>query len=1624
MLTLIDALQPSRESHETSGSYGFSTSPRSTTSGFLSNQFVRRLTSARLSTSPTSQSSFPADRRPSFPKFNEGPGQNGLVCVHNPPDPLVDLIFVHGLHGGSYKTWRKKEAEGYFWPGEWLPKEAGFERVRIHTFGYPADWDDFKASKLSVNDFGSSLRGNMIGSPYLTRGEKTSIILIGHSMGGLVIKKVRTDAGEDPHTAKLAHRIKCLMFLGTPHHGSDSAEKLDKILRSGLNPVMSRPEFVRDLKREAPSNQLTNDEFKYIAENYLLYSFYESKPTLGGIIVDKDSASIGGPRHEIVQMMEADHRTICKFDDQSDPNYRSLRDHLITVIDGLLEEGGYKLIELLDVEPDVDDLEPLDVYLDCQEAQDENLETILESKVEGTCSWLERRPDYPLWKQSVSMVWFYWLHGPPGTGKSVTSAHVIDQLHSQDEYVSHFFFTNGNRFRRDVASLLRFLAFQMAQKHEEVATAIRELQKAGTHLEDADEKMIWKKLFASTILKMELEPQYWIIDALDECSDFTRLFPLIKSAHSAFPLRIFVTSRTSGEIRRSVEQLRSPHIRVTIDTVAAEDTEADISRLLQVKELEIPVHDDDSRAEMASKIVKGAHGSFLWASIVLKEMAYTFSKEDRERVLEDVPLDMVPHYEGIVGQMSKKHLRKKPLIQTILNWAVCGARPLSVDELRLALFHDINENIEGRQAMQKTIEFLCGQLLIINKHGAVQLVHSTLREFLLSKNTTCDYAVRRDEANSRLCTACLQYLSGPDMRSRSRLMTGAKLKQSIVERVNAFAEYASANFTLHLVRGPADDDEIFKLLVKFLRSPNVLSWIEYVALKFKSLEHIQEAGANLRRFLERRAKYQAPFGSDFETVSSWSADLLRIVSKFGRHILDSPSQMHLLVPPICPRTSSMHTQFASRNPDLHVVGLSDTTWADAISYVEHLEVKPTSMACGSFHLAFGKETGQVRILSAQTCQEMCIIQHGEAVTAMAFDNSGHRLVTSGRNTAKLWDLSEDSSPEELWSKKLGHRCSDFYFSDDDENILVATEDNHVLCLSLNGDDDDEEVVKASLLPETADGSSGKSKPICASFSPDGDMVAVAYPSKAIELWSCENVPVLLGRCGRRADNSSSDAEVESILFNPNSELQYLVVAYKKGEISLIDYETRREVRSTPAEPHSLSSSPDGHTLATADAKGGIQLWDFETLSLLYRINYHSSTVGNLLFSRDGRRLFDIRQTHSVVWEPAALIRRYDEDDNLSTSGTSVAYNASVVPDYDDPTEITAMVTCRFLNREQAIVGKEDGTVSAYDLKTGDKLGELFALTKDQDITHIATTGSLVAGADATKKIVVVKREKEGALDLEKALVTIENFGEQVRQITFSGSGQQLLIAGTKTTQMWQLSSDGKSLGMPYRMESPAGDCWRFFPCVEDRNKFQLLDKARDEFIPSEAPQPRRLNRSTTAESFRQRSSNQPPRIRTAVADPETGFVVVEYEGAKSTRELLILEKTGERPESPTFATGMAPLGSSTQETPTADCYRLLCHLKSTQIRMFLGLYNGKAVYLGPHLWVRTVDLSLLSTSKSIRRKHFFIPHEYIGGNHQVQAMVGPKGEIVFPYRGELAVLRGGEFYFRSAHVHSESLLMP
>lgn len=112
----------------------------------------------------------------------------GLETLHSgASSPTANIVFVHGLGGNRELTWCHQRNTEYFWPGKWLPNVSGLNDCQILTFGYDANWATFKDTTAGIVDFAKRLDLELF-----TAGlDNAPIVFVAHSMGGLIVKKVR-----------------------------------------------------------------------------------------------------------------------------------------------------------------------------------------------------------------------------------------------------------------------------------------------------------------------------------------------------------------------------------------------------------------------------------------------------------------------------------------------------------------------------------------------------------------------------------------------------------------------------------------------------------------------------------------------------------------------------------------------------------------------------------------------------------------------------------------------------------------------------------------------------------------------------------------------------------------------------------------------------------------------------------------------------------------------------------------------------------------------------------------------------------------------------------------------------------------------------------------------------------------------------------------------------------------------------------------------------------------------------------------------------------------------------------------------------------------------------------------
>uniref|UniRef100_A0A8C7D6N2 Protein SERAC1 n=1 Tax=Oncorhynchus kisutch TaxID=8019 RepID=A0A8C7D6N2_ONCKI len=255
--------------------------------------------------------------------------QDGVYVLHpqcRTSQPIkADVLFVHGLLGAAFKTWRQKDcdpteeekAEGVSedytecWPKSWLAADC--PNLRVLSVEYDTHLSDWRA-KCPVENQRMSLAYR---SRELLKKLKSAgvgdrpVVWVSHSMGGLLVKKMLLDASRDPDMKELMKNTKGVMFYSVPHHGTFMAEYSVNV-RYLLFPSVE----VRELCRDSPALRDLNINFLNMAKDreFNVLSFAETMPTTIGpmikiLVVPTQSADLG--IGDLVQV-DVDHLNICK----------------------------------------------------------------------------------------------------------------------------------------------------------------------------------------------------------------------------------------------------------------------------------------------------------------------------------------------------------------------------------------------------------------------------------------------------------------------------------------------------------------------------------------------------------------------------------------------------------------------------------------------------------------------------------------------------------------------------------------------------------------------------------------------------------------------------------------------------------------------------------------------------------------------------------------------------------------------------------------------------------------------------------------------------------------------------------------------------------------------------------------------------------------------------------------------------------------------------------------------------------------------------------------------------------------------------------------------------------------
>ncbi|KAI1739372.1 hypothetical protein F4680DRAFT_449117 [Xylaria scruposa] len=1443
-------------------------------------------------------------------------GPLGLNTLYEPQEatPVVDIIFVHGLGGGSRKTWSRTVDPLHFWPKAWLPEDVNFRDARIHSFGYNADWGERRQSILNIHDFAQSLLGEIKNNPSIRR-DNTKLILVGHSMGGCVVKNAYILARQDISCQALAERVHSMFFLGTPHRGSDLAAILQSILMVAWG---SKP-FVNDLLPNCSILAKINDTSRHYATGLRLWSFYETLPVkmmfVSKLVVEKYSATLGYGNEEI-SAMDADHRHVCKFDNATDHNYRKIRNALTTAIDMINAKNS-------DPTPR-ETISQLGGILGMTEpAYEDDLASPQDLRHPGSCLWFTEEPDLSRWKLgSPNSPPIFWLTGRPATGKSVLCSHVIDQLHTQNLKCSYFFFRHGKAGRSSLADCFHGLAYQMSLNDPTIAQRVLQLNQDGESWDQHDDRVIWRKLFVNVIFRLNtISSHIWVVDALDECVKFSSWFKLLPQLPSG--LRLFITSRSTDEIGRCITSLGP---RVVTRSLTNHDTAKDMRAYLFSRLEDLSLENVD---ELCKRILTKSQGSFLWVRLVLQEFESAYTDED-----------------------------------------ICK-KCLMIYELRCAIKLDINETPHN---MEKAIPTVCGQLVFIDQASRVHMIHETAREFFLSEDLNSTLAVKRGQRHGHLAQLLCKYLATDAVRTPQGFQPFRGNKPSMAIDTS-LVEYAARFFAEHLYRSNSEEVAPMYELCRFLKS-NVLYWFELIA-QAGDLQPINRTAINLAGYIRRRTKYVPPVDKDIQLVDAWATDLIRVSARFRSKLLSCPSSIHCLIPPFCPTGSIISTLFTTQTRSLLVKGAKEFGWDDCLIRIDFQKGQTTTVAYGITCFAIGMSTGQVSLYDCATFQRVSMMYHPERVRLLEFSRNERFLASAGQKRIVVW---ETRSSSQIWSSRLVSPPIAMCFPS--ELLIYANRANQII--TSNAD-------TGEILTVSWDGNENNSEipdqtPNKAAFAPDLGLLAIGYRSHPILIFDTGS-GALLGLCSSVKSNG-----IDAMAFNPNPDISALVVSNANGDLLVFDPQTT-ELRYQKSNvcAYALACSPDGKSLVTGDSRGTIEVYDFDgpdstLLTLIYRINSHEESVRSVVFSDDGLRLVDCRESQARVWEPAILLQKDADTGSQSDVSSQVTLAPRTFGTLEDPAnpEITSVV-CHS-DGEQVICGKISGEVALYSAADGQELNVLYGHSRGTSVVAIAMVERqhIVVSADESGRILMADMSSLSSHGLQAAkLITDTRFNSAVFGMLTNPVNDRLLVMGKENDELWELPS-GKVISVR----------------IPDENGLRSMiahPQAPNAFIMFTTTVARVFDWSDFKELTPEMGL---PVRRDGLSSSKDTLVNATYHG--STPVIEAVKTVGEMSGTHLFCWDIVSSDSTVDTRILGSRIGLLTPV----LRDIIAVVGSTLIFLDKDLWVCSLDLNTFN-SAPYGKRHFFILSEWLNVNGDMLYAMTSKKDFVFANKHGLVIVKAG-----------------
>ncbi|EGO53325.1 hypothetical protein NEUTE1DRAFT_133746 [Neurospora tetrasperma FGSC 2508] len=354
------------------------------------------------------------------------------------------------------------------------------------------------------------------------------------------------------------------------------------------------------------------------------------------------------------------------------------------------------------------------------------------NKYDGTCDWVSRHIHIREWLKETPTTDFVWLHGIPGTGKSVIATQLVKFLQrSEKAMVIQHFCTYTHLSSIQYETILRSLLVQLMRTSSDLIAHAQSL-----------EQLLLAFGGAVSPIPSESRSIHLVIDGLDECepdqqgriaSLLEKLRGLRSSASSVF--KILLCSRRTPQLEKRLRKRTVQVVSMTNEKGSIEPAIRTYAnqrlRAIRYRLFQMSLTDSDLR-DISINIARKADGMFLWARLVLDYLSTNIlSSRDEVRGAVDVlPVELGEFYDRILAQLTSRFdPRSVERLRSILGWVAFAKRPLTKAEMRSALAFSWGDHMVEEAVPRHIFEF-GAPLLEEHPDATFSFVHISLKEYV------------------------------------------------------------------------------------------------------------------------------------------------------------------------------------------------------------------------------------------------------------------------------------------------------------------------------------------------------------------------------------------------------------------------------------------------------------------------------------------------------------------------------------------------------------------------------------------------------------------------------------------------------------------------------------------------------------------------------------------------------------------------------------------------------------------------------------------------------------------------------------------------------------------------------